>query len=82
MNPKTDIKISEDILKKTSRCKKNFSCLSGEISTLCKVEFCIEDKIHFIRCVTTMPCSYKIPFGYSYVCICPVRKELHNRYKI
>ncbi len=82
MNPKMDFKINDSILKNTTRCKKKISCLAGEISTLCKVELCIEDKIHFIKCVDNKPCSYKIPFGYSYVCICPVRKELHNQYNI
>ena len=26
--------------------------------------------------------NYRISFGYSFVCICPVRKELFNRYNI
>lgn len=74
MEQKTVIKINEDILKKTTRCKKDFSCLSGEME-LCRVELCVDNKIHFIKCVSDEPCSYKIPFGYSFVCICPVRKE-------
>jgi hypothetical protein len=82
MDSKTDFKVSEDTLKKTTRCKKAFSCLSGKSSDLCKVELCVDEKIHFIRCVGSEPCSYKVPFGYSYVCICPVRKELYNRYGI
>jgi len=81
MEQKTAVEISEDLLKKTTRCKKDFSCLSGE-RKLCRVELCVDDKIHFIKCVSNEPCGYKIPFGYSFVCICPVRKELHNRYGI
>jgi len=82
MTQKTVIKISDDILKKATRCKKNISCLRDENAEICKVELCIENKIHFIKCINSKPCSYKIPFGYSFVCICPVRKELYNRYKI
>ncbi len=82
MPQKTVIQISEEILKKTDRCRKNFACLSGEGTELCKVELCVEDKIHFIKCMDRKPCGYRIPFGYSYVCICPVRKELFNLYKI
>ena len=81
MTQKNVIKISDDIIKKADRCKKNLICLSGE-SDLCKVEYYVDDKIHFVKCVNIKPCSYRIPFGYSCVCICPVRKEIFNRYRI
>jgi hypothetical protein len=80
MISKMVIKIDEDILKTASMCKKNLSCLSG--SDICKVEFCVDGKIHFIKCMNLEPCHYRMPFGYSFVCRCPVRKELFNRYKI
>ncbi|VVB86680.1 Uncharacterised protein [uncultured archaeon] len=75
------IKVSEDALKKT-KCKKDFSCLSGERTDLCMVEYCVNGEIHFLRCMYNSRCGYQIPFGYSSVCTCPVRKELYNRYKI
>ena len=77
---KTVIKIDEDISKTATKCKKNLSCLSG--NDICKVELCVDGKIHFIRCMNLEPCHYKIPFGYSFVCRCPVRKELFNRHNI
>ena len=77
---KTVIKIDEDILKSATRCKKNLFCLSG--NDICKVEYCVDGKIHFIKCMNLDPCNYRISFGYSFVCNCPVRKELFNRYKI
>ncbi len=40
--------VDDNIIKGTTKCKKNFSCLSGE-TTLCGVELCIENKIHFIK---------------------------------
>ena len=76
-----NIKVDNDILQKTTKCSKNFSCLSGG-KPLCSVEQCIENNIHFIKCVSNEPCIYKVPFGYSFVCICPIRKELYNNYKI
>lgn len=82
MAQKTIFEINEDILEKTTECKKNLSCLSGEKIELCKVELCVEDKIHFIKCKNNEPCNYRVPFGYSHVCICPVRKELHNKYNV
>ena len=76
-----NIKVDDNIKQETTKCKKNFSCLSGE-TPICSVELSIENKILFIKCVSKEPCSYRVPFGYSDVCICPVRKELYNRYKI
>ncbi len=81
MDRKTDIEINENILKATTKCKHGFSCLSGK-KDVCKVELSVDNKIHFIVCLDNLPCSYRIPFGYSYVCTCPVRKELYNRYGI
>lgn len=80
MNQKTEI--NEEILKNTTKCNKNFSCLSGNRNELCMVEYNVKDKIHFIKCTNTKFCSYKISFGYSYVCTCPTRKEIYNRYKL
>lgn len=82
MNESKEIKISEDIIKNTKKCTKKYSCISGTRTEICKVELNIEDKIHFVKCLSHESCPYRISFGYSYVCICPVRKELFNRYGI
>jgi hypothetical protein len=74
-------KVDDNIQQKTTKCRKNFFCLSGE-TPLCSVELCIENNIHFVKCISNEPCSYRVPFGYSYVCTCPVRKELYNNYNI
>ena len=82
MNGSKEIRISEDSLKNAGKCKKNHSCLSGQRDDLCKVELNVDDKIHFVKCMSKESCPYRIYFGYSYVCLCPVRKELFNRYNI
>ncbi len=82
MGQKTEIKVNPEILKNTTECKKDFSCLSGNRTDLCKVELNVNDKIHFVKCLSDEPCDYKKSFGYSFICICPVRKELYNRYNI
>ncbi len=75
-----NIKVNNEIIKKTTKCKKNFRCLSGE-TPLCKVEERMGEVI-FIMCKEHDPCQYRSYFGYSQVCTCPVRKELYSRYKI
>ncbi len=73
--------VDDNIIKKTTKCRKNFCCLSGK-KPFCNVELCIEKSIHFIKCASNESCGYRVPFGYSYICVCPIRKELYNRYKI
>jgi len=77
---KTVLKIDEDISKTAGKCKKNLSCLSG--NDICEVELCVDGKIHFIKCMNLEPCHYRIPFGYSFVCNCPVRTAIFNLYGI
>jgi hypothetical protein len=75
-----NIKIDDNIIQKTTKCRRNFSCLSGE-TTLCKVEEIMGDVI-FIKCMDSNSCEYRFYFGYSQICNCPVRKELYKRNKI
>lgn len=82
MDQKNGMIVHDDFIKAAIRCKKNHSCLSGDKDNVCKVEMSIGEKIHFIKCKNEDICNYRIPFGYSFVCTCPVRKELYNRYGI
>jgi hypothetical protein len=82
MEKKMDFEINEEIKKNTTKCNKDFICFSKSRTDLCKVEYNVDNKIHFVNCKSSEPCNYRISFGYSFVCQCPVRKELFNRYKI
>ena len=82
MNGLKETRITEETLKMADKCRKNHSCLSGQRDDLCEVELNVENKIHFVKCLGNEPCPYRISFGYSFVCLCPVRKELFNRYNI
>jgi hypothetical protein len=76
------IDISEDILKKTVGCKKEFACLSGDQKNLCEIEECLPDTIYFVKCLKDETCSYAIPYGPTYFCMCPVRREIYSRYRV
>ena len=76
------IEIDDAIITAATRCSDSFSCMSGDLSHLCKVEDCIAEDIHFVRCVDEPSCNYKIPFAKEYVCTCPVRQEIFNCYRI
>jgi len=75
------IKIDEDIQRQTTKCTKDFGCLSNEGHELCKVISSIASKVVLTDCADRLPCAYCIRFGTSLaVCTCPVRNELFNRF--
>lgn len=75
------LKVSEDVLKDTSNCKQGFSCLAGKGDCLCEVEDSSNGMVLFIKpaCKSGF-CYYRLSFGCSFICNCPVRKEIFNRY--
>ncbi len=74
------MEIDEKIIADTIRCEKNFKCLSGNMNVYCQVENCINNEVHFIKCINKLNCSYKMSFGDSFICTCPTRKEIFNKY--
>lgn len=69
--------IAENVLKETTKCNKNFSCLSCDKKCLCKVTHIVGNyDILFIETESTTICPYKIAYGDSHFCACPTRSEL------
>jgi len=76
------MEIDKNIISNTIKCEKNFDCLSANNHVYCKVESCINNKVHFINCVYNLNCSYKMSYGDTFICTCPTRKEIFNKYEI
>ena len=76
------IEVSEDTIKATIECKKNFSCLTCKREDLCTVERVISKDLMYFKCMNKNYCSYQMTFGSFYICICPTRREIYDRYKI
>jgi hypothetical protein len=76
------IKINDETKSSAILCKHEFACLSSTNHVLCKVNDCINEKVHFIECKDQNYCAYQKSCGYSHVCNCPARKETYNKYKI
>jgi hypothetical protein len=77
-----DIHVSDNARRAATNCKKEFTCLEREKNNLCTVESCIDGKLLFIKCLNKRYCSYQLLYGYRFLCRCPVRKEIFNKYKI
>lgn len=78
-----DLKISDKTLKDTIKCKKGFSCLSGDQKGLCQVTLHPYKTLYFIECRNNEEeCIYQTPIDNAYICACPTRKEIYDRYGI
>lgn len=74
------IEISENIILKT-KCRRNSNqCLSEHSDNCCKVIDCVNGEIHFIQTLDNCFCHNMRMFGGSSYCICPVRKEIFNKF--
>ncbi len=75
-------RVSEETIAETKKCNRAFSCLKTPIEPLCTIDYCVDGKVHFIKCLNKKGCSYRSMFGYDFICNCPTRKELYNKYGI
>ncbi len=76
-----DFRVSDEAQRIARDCAKGFSCLRKEGKDLCPVELAIGGKVHFVRCLNDGHCSYQYSFGNGFICGCPVRKEIFNKYR-
>jgi len=78
-----DIKISEETVKNTTKCPRNFKCLTDG-RDMCPVDK-TSGKVLFLKenGYKNRDCPYLISFGFtSYICTCPTRYEIYTHYKI
>jgi len=76
-----DLKVSEEILKQTTKCVFDFKCLNEETRDVCKVDRCIGG-LCLLETIKSGFCSYKFSFENSYACLCPTRVELYRNCRI
>lgn len=75
--------ISENILKQTSRCESDFSCLKSrkcEDKPMCPVDYANGNNVLFLKSDASIPCPYNLPFGYATVCTCPTHFAFYRKY--
>ena len=72
--------ISTEAKAAATKCPKRLACLKGD-SELCAVEKCVGGAALFVSCLTQEYCPYQQRYGYTgYLCTCPVRQEIHQKY--
>jgi len=70
---KMAVDLSEDTIKKTTACPKDFTCPEDNNKVTCPVEPFLGNGLLFVNPTDESYCSYKTSFGYSHTCRCPPR---------
>jgi hypothetical protein len=77
------IKVSDEILMRTTKCEKLFACLSSRSHDMCGAErFLGSNGVLQIRLKNENLCSYHVCLDDLDYCTCPVRIELHKRHGV
>jgi hypothetical protein len=79
---KTNVEINEETIQRTTNCKFNFCCLSGDKTRICKAKRSIGYDLLEIDSKIVNNCNCSVCFGNTYFCNCPTRNEIYNRYNI
>jgi hypothetical protein len=75
------MEIGEETIKETTHCHKDFECIKNN-NICCNVTHSVNKQVHFVECKERVQCNYKMSFGNSFICTCPTRKEIYNKYGI
>jgi hypothetical protein len=74
------VDVGDQVKDLATHCRKAQCCMRGE--AVCRVVDCVAEKVFFVEGEVRRHCSYRLGFGKSYCCNCPVRQELFRKYKI
>jgi hypothetical protein len=75
-----NIKIDKTVIQRTSNCKCEFSCLSGDKTCLCEAKCSIGSEVLEVTPKSGIDCNYCVSVGNTTFCHCPTRNEIFNRY--
>jgi hypothetical protein len=61
------------------RCPKDFKCAKNGFKQLCKARYF--ELVKHLECLEDNPaqCKFALSFGYTYICICPLRAFLAEK---
>ncbi len=79
-NTEMAMQVSEEARQRTDKCQRGFACLSPDQKPGCAVRRAVRHAL-FVNREDSPSCSYDMGFGYSHICSCPVRWEIHSRYE-
>ena len=75
--------VDDETVRTAANCEKEHACLGANESQLCPVQSLVtgeDDALVFVECLKMEACAYRLSFGESYVCRCPVRVEIYRKF--
>ena len=72
-----DKKNTEDFKLLAPKCPRNYVCLKQANGVLCNINYCVNDKVLFVKPVDDSFCPYINAFGYSHFCTCTIRMQIY-----
>lgn len=78
-------KVPAQAIKKTSKCRQNFSCLeTGQCgdNPMCEVETTHSETVLCVSAAGRPDCPYHLDFGGAKFCVCPVRCAIYQQQAI
>jgi len=74
--------VTSAVLKATTKCEKDFSCLADSNESLCRVKYF--NRYNFVEIIPQAAdcCPYIFVYSNATYCLCPTRNEIYNRYQI
>ncbi len=72
--------VDQHIIEEAVKCDRKFECLKEGCCPSCNIQEGTHPKVMFLT-KNERFCNYNLRFGGSDVCRCPVRKEIHRKYK-
>jgi hypothetical protein len=77
------LEISEDTIRRTTKCHSNFHCLNDAENPKCPVEADLGSGLVIVNFNNASSCNYSIPFEIDkIICHCPVRYEIYKHYRM
>ena len=73
------LEVEKNIIDQADNCPNSQMCLCDNNQPKCKIKEKTAYEICSEECFN-LECSYKIKFMGKHYCICPVRKDIYNRY--
>lgn len=78
------VKVSDDVLKMTTKCPHAFSCLTlgqGSEHKLCEVEDINGTNVIFLKDTQETICPYRLRYASSPICTCPTHYAIMSKHQ-
>jgi hypothetical protein len=78
---------SNKILKKTTKCSRDFSCLTSGKCGKCEIEKHFDDNMLYVKNpkdTESVACPYKMSYGsiHGHICTCPTLYDIYEKKKM